>query len=57
MPAIMKNNLIKVKALGGGTMSFSTSEKGERKITIFGTSEKYGRADHQLTEEIIKSDD
>ena len=40
---------------GGGTIK-RTNTDAERKIIIFGTSDRYGKADHQRTEFILKQD-
>ena len=40
---------------GGGTIKRANTD-AERKIQIFGTSSRYGKADHQRTELIVKKD-
>ena len=56
MSVNMKETKLDIKALGGGMIQHSVANDGKAKITISGSSNKYGRADHQLTEEIIKAD-
>ena len=52
MPIMIKKNW-KVWPPGGGIINLN---KEEKKIVISGSSEKYGRADHQKTQEIIETE-